>query len=423
MTRRRSTVSHRLAALGLLLVCFIVLTVTGFAISRQFATPEFPSTTRADEIAQQIIDPAHPNAKDRSGMPIVEPVKYYAVAREDARHINALIPFSARPNPAAEPFRPQLPPADLGRAIDCLAAASWYEAGNDPIGQQAVIQVVLNRVRHGSFPNSVCGVVFQGSERATGCQFSFTCDGALQRIPSTAAWLVARGLAQAALGGFVFRAVGLSTHYHTDWVVPYWSATVDKTAVIHTHLFFRWRGPAGNAAAFHQGYAGKEPIVPRLASLSATGAPSTAGDPALTVAQDIAADDAVAGGELTSARTQTPDVVVPPAALRGNTLAAYSDVGNAFAVRVSDKVFSGSLALMALDLCALRSTAPCTVYAAVPAGNTLALGVNGRLNNASGLDFYYSRDSTRGREVALWNCTRWPRPDPRQCLPADFRVP
>src|SRR3546814_8953065 len=69
-----------------------------------------------------------------------------------------------------------------------MAAAMLYEAGDDSKCQLAVGQVVINRVRHPAFPKSICEVVFQGSDRATGCQFTFTCDGALARRYSDAAW-------------------------------------------------------------------------------------------------------------------------------------------------------------------------------------------------------------------------------------------
>src|SRR3954468_6506981 len=73
---------------------------------------------------------------------------------------------------------------DFRSALDCLTAAVYYEARSESEdGQRAVAQVVLNRVRHPAFPKSVCGVVYQGSNRATGCQFSFTCDGSLARGP------------------------------------------------------------------------------------------------------------------------------------------------------------------------------------------------------------------------------------------------
>lgn len=182
--------------------------------------------------------------------------------------MNAAIPFSARANPAASPFHFAGDGGNLLRAVDCLAAAQIYEAGDDATGEQAVAQVVLNRVRHPAFPKSICGVVFQGQERATGCQFTFSCDGALARTPSPAAWDRARTIARAALNGAVFRPVGLSTHYHTDWVVPHWSASLDKTARVGTHLFFRWTGEWGTAPAFQNAETGAEPVIDRIARLS-----------------------------------------------------------------------------------------------------------------------------------------------------------
>jgi hypothetical protein len=127
-----------------------------------------------------------------------------------------------------------------------------------------VAQVVLNRVRHPAYPNSVCGVVFQGSERVTGCQFSFTCDGALARRPMAAYWNRARAIAQEALAGKVFAPVGWATHYHTNYVVPYWSSSLVKAAVIGTHIFYRWTGGWGRGPAFADKHAGVEPDVTGL---------------------------------------------------------------------------------------------------------------------------------------------------------------
>ncbi len=97
-------------------------------------------------------------------------------------------------------------PLDHARALQCLTAAIYYEAAMEPdAGQQAVAQVVLNRVMHPSYPNTVCGVVYQGSERATGCQFTFSCDGAMARAPSAIYWARARRVAERALAGYVYR--------------------------------------------------------------------------------------------------------------------------------------------------------------------------------------------------------------------------
>jgi spore germination cell wall hydrolase CwlJ-like protein len=100
------------------------------------------------------------------------------------------------------------------RALDCLAAAVYYEArGENPAGRAAVAQVVLNRTRRPGYPKSVCAVVYQGSARKA-CQFSFACNGAMTGRREDAAWLDARRIAARALRGYVFAAVGRATCFH-----------------------------------------------------------------------------------------------------------------------------------------------------------------------------------------------------------------
>jgi spore germination cell wall hydrolase CwlJ-like protein len=148
------------------------------------------------------------------------------------------------------------------RALDCLAQAIYYEAGRESEdGQRAVAQVVLNRVRHPAWPDSVCGVIYQGPMRAGGgCQFTFTCDGALLVRPGGEAWARARRLAAEALAGYVYRPVGQSTHYHANYVYPSWAPTLRATTVIGAHLFYSLPGPSGSAAAFTDAYVGVEPF-------------------------------------------------------------------------------------------------------------------------------------------------------------------
>ena len=194
------------------------------------------------------------------------------VAPETALEINGQIPFATGPNPAARPFSYAAASFETRqRALECLTSAIYYEAGQESReGQQAVAQVVLNRVRHPAFPASVCGVVYQGSMRSTGCQFTFTCDGSLARAPERSAWNRAREVAHAALGGYVQPAVGNATHYHANYVAPYWAPTLAKTAAIGAHLFYRWSGGWGRPAAFAQSWSGREadPRALRMAALS-----------------------------------------------------------------------------------------------------------------------------------------------------------
>ena len=164
--------------------------------------------------------------------------------------------------PAARAFLSAGTGMDKARALQCLATAIYYEAASESLdGQRAVAQVVLNRVAHPSYPNSVCGVVYQGSERKTGCQFSFTCDGSLRRVPSAAGMARARMIASEALSGQVFAPVGLATHYHTVWIYPYWAPSLAHIGTIGAHRFYKWRGNAGQPEAFRAAYFGGEPIA------------------------------------------------------------------------------------------------------------------------------------------------------------------
>jgi spore germination cell wall hydrolase CwlJ-like protein len=225
--------------------------------------------------------------------PAPEPLRFREdVAPEDAVKINAAVPVSTLPNPAARPFRTVFAtPADHTRAVECLAAAVYYEAGFEPVdGQRAVAQVVLNRVRHPAYPKTVCGVVFQGYERATGCQFTFTCDGALARGPSAGNWARARQVAEEALAGRVYAPVGWATHYHAAYVVPYWSSSLVKLANVGQHIFYRWEGGWGRPPAFRFGATGTEPQIALMRGL--TSDPSTLANAEAIVPEVVDADAA-----------------------------------------------------------------------------------------------------------------------------------
>ena len=180
----------------------------------------------------------------------------------NAKAANASIPLTSRPLESGRPlYALSSEPASL-RALQCLTSAIYYEAATEPAdGKRAVAQVVLNRVRHPAFPASVCGVIYQGAERTTGCQFSFTCDGSLRRKPLYRTWLSARAIAMEALSGKVYSPVGLATHYHADYVLPKWAPKLTKNLVLGRHIFYQWRGSWGQRQAFRQSYAGDEPQI------------------------------------------------------------------------------------------------------------------------------------------------------------------
>lgn len=412
LSPERSGLAGRGLLIGLMVLALMVIAAV-LALTYRFV---FHPTAFADGAANSGRAVFADGSGETGPPPIpVEPVELLDVPEETARKINADIPFTDAPVPAAAPFLSAMSPADYARAVDCLGAAVWYEAGDDALGQQSVAQVVLNRMRNRSFPNTVCGVVFQGSDRRTGCQFTFTCDGAmLRRRPTTAAWDRARAIAASAMQGFVFNSVGWATHYHTDWVVPNWARSVDKVAKVRTHLFYRWQGANGRPPAFRQGHGGSEPTIVKMRALSPAhdgtfvpGGETAVIDP---VAPSLSDEMAVAGATQPKA----------PADLRGNDLAAADTAAGLFVVEIEPQTFSGSLALMANDMCRARRDA-CTVVGYVGKAEKVIPRAFGAVRwQGRTPDFYYAVDRSRGREQVLWNCATYTRPDPSQCIPTGF---
>lgn len=201
---------------------------------------------------------------------------------------------------------------DRTRAVQCLTAAIYFEARSESDqGQRAVAQVVLNRVAHPSYPNTVCGVVFQGSERSTGCQFSFTCDGSMARLPNPMFWQRAQGVALSALSGYVEPSVGLATHYHTIAIHPYWAPSLHYLTTIGAHRFYSFAGAAGRPGAFRFAYAGGEPLAaPHARNPAADRTPDPALDPlAIQRAYDEGVRRAAAGGLIQAGDVGAPQPV------------------------------------------------------------------------------------------------------------------
>ena len=126
----------------------------------------------------------------------------------------------------------------------CLATAIYFEArGESKKGQIAVAQVVMNRVRSSLYPDTICGVVFQGQMRRTGCQFSFTCDGRSDVPKDMVQWRQANEIAKSMTQGRKFLSdIGYSTHYHANYVAPRWRRELNKVKKVGTHIFYRVKG-------------------------------------------------------------------------------------------------------------------------------------------------------------------------------------
>ncbi|MBB95105.1 MAG: cell wall hydrolase [Rhodobacteraceae bacterium] len=133
-----------------------------------------------------------------------------------------------------------LPEASGGSEWACLSEALYFEARGETVkGQFAVAEVILNRVESGRFPDSVCGVIHQGTGKRYQCQFTYTCDGRAEHIGEPAAFDRVAKVARLILDGRAKPLTDGATHYHTTNVRPRWSRVYKKTAQIGVHLFYR----------------------------------------------------------------------------------------------------------------------------------------------------------------------------------------
>ena len=327
-------------------------------------------------------------------------------AADTARSINASIAIVPNGLVTAAPVFWTGGTIDRERATDCLAAAAIYEAGTAPADQRPVMQVILNRMRHSAFPHSICGVVFQGTERTTGCQFSFTCDGAmLRRTPSPETWRRARMLAMEMLTGRVEPTVGLATHYHTDWVHPVWSGQMQKIAAVSTHLFLRWRGNFGEPRAFTTRYSGSEPLIPKMALLSAAHRDTVSiTEGLIPVAMPIAPLPAIDGprraeNKLVAAREALPDRSRSPDA-------------DVFLMTL-DGASPDNFVRQAEQACAGKTT--CRFLGWTNPGHKASqFPISGTAIDA--MSFSYVKQGAGDPGKARWNCVEFPRGDRAQCL-------
>ncbi|MFN4057710.1 MAG: cell wall hydrolase [Roseinatronobacter sp.] len=130
----------------------------------------------------------------------------------------------------------------LSEQEHCLATAIYHEARGEGIkGQFAVAEVILNRVASREFPNSICGVVYQGVRPGIygGCQFSFACDGKSEDMPNRRAADLVRRIAQVMADGGHRGLTSGATYFHTIAVSPNWAQRFSNTAQIGAHLFYR----------------------------------------------------------------------------------------------------------------------------------------------------------------------------------------
>jgi hypothetical protein len=185
------------------------------------------------------------------------------------------------------------------KAEKCLADAVYFEArGEVRKGQEAVAQVVMNRVFSGYYPHDVCGVVYQNAHRHLACQFTFACEGKdLSRIDEPDMWEQAKSIAKDTLDGKIWLAeVGHATHYHAYWVHPSWVHEMTRLFKLGVHTFYRPR---------NWGDGEDEPVWGKGASIAAPAAPSASNSETPNGKSDGAKPD-----------VKAPQAAAPPAGAR-----------------------------------------------------------------------------------------------------------
>lgn len=166
----------------------------------------------------------------------------------DARmaQLTSLPPASERGIPTAPvviydtDFLDSLPTASGDAQWECLAEALYFEARGESVrGQFAVGEVILNRVESAAYPQSLCGVVKQGTGRKYACQFSYNCDGNPKVVHEQDAWDRVGKIAAILLDGASRDLTEGATHFHTRAVNPSWARSYTRTTEIGAHLFYR----------------------------------------------------------------------------------------------------------------------------------------------------------------------------------------
>ena len=204
-----------------------------------------PGLAQADVVASTSTDPTHSlgslftsvMGQEHSAMRSVSPLRLSALG---SPYTGQGLQGGEAPYTAAE--LDAMGRARGGRQWQCLTEALYFEArGESVAGQFAVAEVILNRVDPANYPDTICGVVNQGTGRRFACQFTYTCDGRPENVTDHAIHERLGRIARIMIDGGPRNLTGGATHYHANWVNPSWAREFPQTAEIGTHLFYLGR--------------------------------------------------------------------------------------------------------------------------------------------------------------------------------------
>ena len=139
-----------------------------------------------------------------------------------------------------------LPSFQGGKEWKCLTDALYFEArGESVMGQFAVAEVIVNRASSSRFPDTVCGVVNQGSNKSRyKCQFTYMCDGLLESINDKSSYSRAGKIARMVLWDVNVNLTNGALYYHAKSVNPSWAKKLARTGTIGDHKFYSDKLPA-----------------------------------------------------------------------------------------------------------------------------------------------------------------------------------
>jgi spore germination cell wall hydrolase CwlJ-like protein len=216
------------------------------------------TTLQPTEVVVAEPQPAAPTAPVATPQPAERPVQQASLATEPPpfefrKSVMLTLPLPKPPMSPAQ--RLELQGKDYDKAEKCLAQAIYFEARNEPArGQQAVAQVVLNRVFSPYYPKDVCSVVYQNAHRHLSCQFTFACDGKPETVNENGAWARANRIATQTLNAKVWLPeVDKATHYHAAYVRPNWIRDMKVMVRYGLHTFYRPRNWGDGSNEAHWG--------------------------------------------------------------------------------------------------------------------------------------------------------------------------
>lgn len=203
-----------------------------------------PLKVKADlpVMVASLVTASRSNLLSYSPEPKLKKSPFAAILEENEAPINLIPKLGKRDHKWA--IAP-LPKNSYGKKQQrCLAQGIYFESRGEPVkGQAAVSQVILNRVRNPTYPNSICGVVYQNKHWHNRCQFSFACDRIKDRIKNKKLWNLAKFVARETTHGRIWqKEVGSSTHYHATYVNPKWAKSMKRVGKIGLHIFYRTYG-------------------------------------------------------------------------------------------------------------------------------------------------------------------------------------